>query len=391
MTLIEYTLFQPLADADLHFGEKMRGLFVDSYRDVDPVVHVCFFIIVGCFASAFIVAVLLFAHRFWFQYRDNLRQKLEERYALLLTGIIFDDRDELFEEKRQKLVDYFRKQYVRSPFYKRILRKQLLFLHKNFSGQSQDILKELYYELDLHKSALAQLRDTDWSEKAEAVRELSQMGYDKAKEKILKLTLHENRVLRLEAQAAMLALNEEEPFGFLAYATGEITEWQQLNLEEKAKRLDLKKIPNFSQWFGLKNQSVVEFCVKMTVAYNQFESADALLQLLYSKDERVRLEAVKAVGTMLIDESQLILVEMYPEVSPEMKDAIIVSLGKIGGIEGMVFLEELLLTEEHDFALKAGRALMLIGFDGDAVLQMAAQNEQEQVRSIVKHVLDERI
>lgn len=391
MNWIDCNIPHPILNAELGLWNSMRQLFVNAYHDPDPIIHICFFIIVSCFSSAIVVTVLLFSHRLWNQYREKMRMKLEERYQLWLTEIIFDDRDEGFEQRRKKLMASFRKIHVRPSFSKRILRKQLLSLHKSFSGPSQELLRELYYELNLHKSALRQLKKTDWSEKADAVRELSQMDYEKVKGKILKLTLHENRVLRLEAQAAMLSLNEEEPFGFLAYAQGEITEWQQLNLEERAKRLDLKKIPNFAQWFGLKNQSVVEFCVKMTVAYNQFESADALLKLLHSKDERVKREAVKAVGTMLIDESQLTLVEMYPDASPEIKDAIIVSLGKIGGIEGMVFLEELLLTEEHDFALKAGRALMLIGFDGDAVLQMASQNESEQVRAIVKHVLDDRI
>lgn len=384
-------ILQPGLTSEVSFGDHMINLLSNSYHEDIPIVHTCFLIIVGCFSTTIILTVLLFCHRFWSQYQNNKRIKLEERYSLLLTGIIFDEQDEEFEGKRQKLITYFRKNYIKSRFSKEILRKQLLLLYRSFSGPSQEILKGLYFELDLHKGALAQLKDTDWSEKASAVRELGQMDYEKARGKILKLTLHENKVLRMEAQVAMLSLNDDEPFGFLVHATNEITEWQQLTLEEKAKRLDLKKIPNFSKWFGLKNQSVVQFCVKMTVAYNQFESADAIVALLHSNNEKVVKEAVKAVGTMLISEAQSILLEIYPSVSPEIKDEIIIALGKIGGEDGITFLEELLFTAEHEFALKAGKSLYTIGFEADAILQKALQSDQQQVAAIALHVMDERI
>lgn len=384
-------ILQPALTSEPGFGENMINLLSNSYHEDIPIVHTCFLIIVICFSLTIIVTILLFMHRFWSQFHNGRRIKLEERYSLLLTGIIFDDQDEEFEAKRQKLITYFRKNYIRSRFSKKILRKELLFLHRSFSGPSQEILKGLYFELDLHKAALEQLKDTDWSEKANAVRELGQMDYEKARGKVLKLTLHENKVLRMEAQVAMLSLNDDEPFGFLAHATNEITEWQQLTLEEKAKSLDLKKIPNFSKWFGLKNQSVVQFCVKMTVAYNQFEAADELLTLLHSKDERVVKEAVKAVGTMLISEAQTTLLDIYATVAPEIKDEIIVALGKIGGEEGVAFLEELLYTAQYEFALKAGKSLYTIGFEADAILQKALQSEQPLVAAIVSHVMDERI
>jgi HEAT repeat protein len=375
----------------LNLGDWIGQKFIEFYNIDDHIIHICFLIIVSCFASAIIVTILLFTHRVWMQNKLKRKKKLEDQYSLMLTEILFEEQDENFEQKKKNLVNEFRRKYMRTTFNKRVLRKQLLFLHKNFSGPSQDFLRELYYELNLHKSAVTQLQNTDWSEKADAVRELSQMDYETVKDKVSRLTLHENRVLRLEAQAAMLSLNEEEPFGFLAYAVGNITEWQQLNLEEQAKRLDLKKIPNFAQWFTLKNQSVVEFCVKMTVAYNQFESADALLKLLQSKNNKVLNETVKAVGTMLIDSAQQTLIDLYPNVAPEIKDNIIVSLGKIGGEESVIFLTELLYTDKHEFALKAGKALYSIGFDGDSILQEALTSEQEQVAAIALHVLDDRI
>jgi HEAT repeat protein len=264
-------------------------------------------------------------------------------------------------------------------------------LHKSLSGPSREILETLYHELNLHKEALTQLRDTDWSEKADAVRELSQMCYMDAKNKILKLTTHENKVLRLEAQAAMLSLNTEDPFGFLEKAKMELTEWQQLNLEEHAKRIDLKKIPNFSKWFSLSNQSVVQFCIKMTVAYNQFESADAVVELLRSHDLRVVKESVKAAGYMLIDEAKRELFKIFDIVTPEIQDQIIISLGKIGGEDAIGFLKNLMYTSEPDLQIKAGMSLRSIGYEADDILQKALQSEDPSISVIALHILDERI
>jgi hypothetical protein len=373
------------------FGGQLFKLFAQSYADTDPIIHVCFLIITISFSATLIITILLFTHRVWSQYLQNRKNKLKEKYSLLLTGIIFDDLDETFDTKRKKLVSYFRSNYLKTRYNKRILRKELLALHRSFSGPSQEVLKGLYLELNLHKEALRQLSDTDWSEKADAVRELSQLQIMGAEKRIIKLTSHENKVLRLEAQAAMLALNDENPFGFLATAKGQMSEWQQLNLEERAKRLELKKIPNFAQWFGLENQSVVQFCIKMTAAYNQFESTDALLGLLNSNDEGVVKETVKAIGTMMISEGVTELVGKYTMVAPDVQDEIISSLGKIGGEEAVVFLESILREGTYEMALKAGKSLYALGPESESVLSNVLAEGTPIMQAIVNHVMDERI
>lgn len=359
--------------------------------DYDTVVNFCIVFITCCFAAALITGIYLFYVRFRDQYLTKRIQKLEERYGLLLTGIIFDEEDEQFDAKRKKLIKHFRKTYLRSHFNKRVLRKELLKLHKNFSGSSQKVLQDLYLELGLHKEALAALNNTDWSIRADAVKELSQMQYIDAKRKILKLSSHENPVLRLEAQAAFLALEKENPFGFLETAKAEITEWQQLNLEEIAKRMESEKIPLFAKWFGLRNQSAVEFCVKMTSAFNQFESGEALIGLLQAKDMRVVKESVKALGNLFVEEAQIPLMELYPGSPPEVQNEIILSLGKLAGTEVLSFLTEILYAAPHEQSMKAGMAIRSTGIDGDLILQQALKSDDTHAAAVAQHMLDERI
>lgn len=356
------------------------------------VIELCIIFILCCFAGALMAGVYLFYIRLRNQYNANRIANLEERYGLLLTGIIFDDEtDEHFDEKRKKLITHFKKKYLRSRFNKMVLRKELLKLHKSLSGSSQKVLNDLYRELKLHKSALIDLNNTDWSVRADAVKELSQMQYLEAKTKILKLSTHENPVLRLEAQAAYLALEKENPFGFLEKAKAQITEWQQLNLEEIAKRLDSDKIPTFSRWFTHSNASVVEFCIKMTSTFNQFESGEALVTLLNSKHEKVIKESVKALGNLFITEAKDPLVELYEKSSPEIQNEIITSLGKLGGEEIVRFLKDILYTAPHEQAMQAGLAMRTIGYEGEGLLLEALQSGSAQASSIAAHMLDERI
>lgn len=355
------------------------------------VIEICTLFIVCCLLAAFIVAVYIFYIRFRNQFLDKRISNLEERYGLLLTGIIFDEDDEQFEEKRKKLIKHFKKKYLHSKFNRRILRKELLKLHKSLSGSTQKVLHNLYRELDLHKAALAEINNTDWSIRAQAVKELSQMQYTEAKAKMLKLSSHENPELRLEAQAAFLALEKENPFAFLETAKVEINEWQQLNLEEIAKRMASDKIPLFSNWFGLSNRSVVEFCVKMTATFNQFESANALIQLLKTKDVRVVKESVKALGNLFVTEAQDPLIELYSLSSPEVQNEIIASLGKLGGEKVLLFLTDLLYNAPHEQSLMAGAAIRSSGEEGDLILQLALKGEQEHAAAVAAHMLDERI
>ncbi|MES2558518.1 MAG: HEAT repeat domain-containing protein [Bacteroidota bacterium] len=357
----------------------------------EAVIQFCIVFIVCCLTGAMLFGLYLFYVRLRNEALGKRISKLEERYGLLLTGIIFEEGDDQFEEKKKKLIRHFKKTYLKSNFNKRILRKELLKLHKSFSGSSQKVLHDLYRELGLHKAALSDLNKTDWSIRADAAKELSQMQYTEVKFKMLKLSAHENPVLRLEAQAAYLALEKDNPFRFLETAKTEITEWQQLNLEEIAKRMESDKIPLFANWFGLRNQSVVEFCVKMTATFNQFESGEELIKLLTSKDARVVKESVKALGNLFVMEAQEPLMQLYPDSAPEIQNEIIMSLGKLGGEGVLIFLTEILYNGLHEQSLRAALAIRSTGYEGDSILQEALQGEQKHAAAVAAHMLDERI
>jgi HEAT repeat protein len=376
------------------YEHKPEGWLGQMIEDADrasyTIVHICIIIIVACLLSALIVTLTLFIARALRQRLEAKTAALEDQYEQFLAGILFEDDDEgesTIAEKAKK----FRKKHLTNTFKKRVFRKQLLRLHKNMAGSAREMLNKLYRDMNLHKEGLIQLRSTDWSEKADAVRELSQMQISEAKDRVIRLTSHENEVLRLEAQVAMLVLDKENPFGFLRKKRALISEWQQLNLEEAIKKIDIRKIPVFSQWFTLKNPTAVQFCIKMTSAYNQFDAAPELIRLLHSPHKRIVKEAVITLGNMMIHEALQPLIDLYSDSDYGIRNEIIISLGKIADDSALVFLADLMYEGPHEISMKAATALKMAGADGEKILLKAAESDVPLAVSVSMHLLDERI
>jgi HEAT repeat protein len=356
----------------------------------DRYVQACFWVIIISIIYTIIITVLLFSSRLYAQYLLRRTKSLEHKYELLLTGIIFDE--EISAEQKQKLHQHFKRYYLGNTFAKRVLRKQILTLYSNLTGSSQLILKELYMLMQLHKQAIKEMRSKDWSLQAEAVKELSSMNIKEALPPILKLTDNKNEVVQMEAQAAYVALNPENPFDFLDNRKVELNSWQQLNLEEKARKAIGLTAPLFTKWFYHPNASVAVFSIKMAVNYGQFDAVPTLLKLLSSPNQQILKQAIKALGILLATEAESTLLEMYPKVSNELQDEIINTLGKVETENSMVFLSKILYENNPTQAFKAGKALRYAGQQGDEILQQALQAHNSSIEfKVAKHMLDNRI
>lgn len=365
----------------------------EGFYSTDVLVRTCF-ILMGLFVlAATAVVITLFVTRTRSKHKARRRAALKERYELLLTGIIFNDEAEMqsgaWKQQVEKLIRHFRKNYLRSEFNKSVLCEQLLVLHRNFSGSSAVVLRNLYLELGFDKRALRHLKRRSWSRKAQAVRELTQMQIIHAKAPISRLLRHSNMMLRLEAQTAMLTLEENDPFSFLD-DTGLLSEWQQVNLEHTMKKMDHARIPDFSRWLSSPSPSVVTFSIRMIVLQNQFEGSEKLLALLASPDPLIVKETVIAIGEMGLQEAEAALIALYAEVNEDIKQQVLLTLGKIGGNNAFDFICGKLHDPDFGLAFAAARGLHFSGSEGDSILDGMTVGSRPESR-IARHVLDNRI
>ncbi len=326
---------------------------------------------------------------------DAYRKDIKEKYELLLTGIIFNDEDEMqtdeWKSSKKRVVEHFKKRYLRKRINKKYLRDHIVLLHKNFAGTAADVLRNLYIDLKLDKEAMRELNSPDWGTQANAIKELAQLNIIEAKKKIKSRTFHENQILRLEAQVATIAMENDDPFSFLGKDKNHLTEWHQINLSKIIDTIDRERLPLFSRWFNSKNNSIVEFCIKMTLQYDQFESIPDLTELLNHKSQNIVGEAARTLGEFAATESQPMLLKVYRNATIPIKRKILTALGKCGTHELVPFLQQQLVQNEISIAMEAGKALRLLGDEGIQVLKDQTNSMLYGVGDICKHLLDERI
>lgn len=354
----------------------------------EPLLWICTSIIAISILFSVVLLIALYSYRFRTQYRLRRRRELEKSYLLLLTGIIFDEPEEGVEQSKAKLVRHFRNIYLDDSFNRKILRKQLLTLHRNFSGSACTILRNLYLELQLEKESLKKLKSPMVNKRIQAIRELSRMHVHAASDRIRKLTRHSNRLLRNEAQLAMLELDKENAFSFLDDNLQHLSEWDQMNLETTAHRTQGLVIPDFTKWFYEPNPSVVQFCIRMCVQNNQFEASDGLIKLLSSSEEKVVRQSIQALGELMIDDAVPSLISLYRKKQVAFGSDILKTLSKIGGDQVIRFLQNRYEEGNDQEAFEAASALKYTGEAGMMLLEKAGAHAANRSSLIAQHLLN---
>lgn len=384
-----------LAFAQQSYTEEAANLIESSLNSTEILIRVCtvLLIIFTLFFLSFFVTLMLARSKH--RYNDSYEKNIKEKFELLLTGVIFNDDAEMetdeWKSSKKRVVKHFKKRYLRRQLNKKYLREHIILLHKNFIGSAAEVLRNLYIELRLDKQAIKELNSPDWGVQANAVKELAQLNITKATEKIKARTNHENQILRLEAQVASIRLDKKDPFSFLDKNRNYLTEWHQVNLAHIIDQISRELLPDFSRWFTSPNPTVIEFCIKMTLQYDQFESIPALNQLLYHKNQHVVGEAAKALGEFGVTEAQSDMLYVYRDAITPVKLQLLTALGKCGNDEMLPFLIQQLLQNDINIAMEAARSLKKLGAEGITILEKQTLSNLYGVGDICKHVLDERI
>ncbi len=377
------------------YWETLVNIISREFNATDILIKVCIVLLILFIILFFSFFVTLMVARSKHKYDDNYEKNIKEKYELLLTGIIFNTEEEMEDEEwiqsKKRVINHFKKRYLNKRINKKYLRELIVLMYKNFKGSSADVLRNLYLDLKLAKEAIRELNSPDWGTQANAIKELTELNIVQAKKKIKRKTFHENHILRLEAQVAILTMEEVDPFSFLDKDKNSLTDWHQINLSHMIDKINSEKLPNFSRWFNSANDSIVQFSIKMTLQYDQFESIPDLINLLQHKSQEVVGDAAYVLGEFSATEAQLKLIAVYRNANNNVKQKILMALGKSGTPDVIPFLEQQLVQNEISIAMEAGKALLLLGDEGINVLKVESHSMLFGVGDICKHLLDERI
>lgn len=274
---------------------------------------------------------------------------------------------------------------------KQALIDRLVSYRRNISGDVGNLITRLYIELELDNFSLKKIKSFKWSNKVVGLTELTVMDVSIADVIILPLTNSKNKELRSVARNSYVKLSKNEPFKFFDLATEPLLQWDQIELFRTITSSKDIAIPNFARWISYSpNKSVVSFCLKLIVFYNQREGIPAIIKLLDNRDHYLRADAINALGKLKAVEAEDKLLTIYNNQPLNCQIEILKAIGRFGTGKNLDFLRYQFLNS-NDFEIRKNAAKSIAkqkSLEAEKMIEELLATSTKQNYLIIKHVLN---
>ncbi|ACU59746.1 HEAT repeat domain-containing protein [Chitinophaga pinensis] len=287
-------------------------------------------------------------------------------------------------------VEVFRLPVFEKRWAREALIARLIEYRNNVRGSMGEQLRNLYIQLELDKDSLRKMKSRKWDKKVQALAELSNMNMSIADVTILPLTNSRNRELRAAARHAYIKLSKNEPFKFFDVVTEPLLMWDQVELFKIISTTEHIAIPNFAQWITYSsNKSIVAFCLKLVVHYNQISAVPAVVRLLDTKDHYLRADAINCLGKLKIEDVEEKLLHMYNSQPLNCRLEILKAIGRINSGKNVDFLrQEFLHATDFDVRKHAAKSLIKNQWAAKGLIQELIDTATAENKLILKHSMN---
>jgi Tfp pilus assembly protein FimT len=287
-------------------------------------------------------------------------------------------------------VEVFRLPVFAHKWARQALIDRLIDYRSNVRGAMGEQLRNLYVQLELDKDSLKKMKSSKWDKKVQALAELSNMNMSIADVTILPLTNSRNRELRSAARHAYIKLSKNEPFKFFDVVTEPLLMWDQVELFKIISTTEHIAIPNFAQWITYSsNKSIVSFCLKLVVHYNQINALPAVVRLLDTKDHYLRADAINCLGKLKMESSEDKLLQMYDSQPLNCQLEILKALGRISSGKHVDFLrQEFLHATDFDVRKHAAKSIIRNQWAAKGLIEELVETATAENKLILKHSMN---
>ena len=262
----------------------------------------------------------------------------------------------------------------------------LISVKKSVTGSMADSIVHLYQLLDLKKDSVKRFKSIEWYFRARGIYELYMMQQHDYQQAIMKYTNSNNEYVRMEAQTAIIGFAGFKGLVFLDNLTHSLNEWQQIKLLEQLETLNVEEMEGLPGWLRSTNDYVVQFGLKLADIFQQLQVHNQVVACLSHRKIRIRYQAIKTLGRIANEDTNSLLRQMYyaEEVANRME--ILRQLSVIGTTDDVPFLTDQLHENDDRLKLEAGRAIVnLIGDDGLMIIQEQA-GDSKRMESIFNQI-----
>ena len=336
-----------------------------------------------------LLMAFIVANRYLIQYRTWRNERLVAKFEDDIFGILIEEQKRLDPRAYRFTVDRLRIAFSGSAV--EALKKNLMLLGRDWSGDNQAILQELYQDLRLDQQAIRMLQEGAWYQKIAAIKELSYFGVAHAVPHLIDLAEDAHPVLRGEAQCALLHLGGAAQLNFLATLDQPLTRWQQIRIVNVLNRYEQPSLPEFHTFLTNPNESVTLFVLELIRVYKQAQARDAVVDKLFDTRPAVQLEAIKTVAHWLDQDVVGLLITISADGIDPVNVSVVQALRQwVYDNNTRTFLETVAETaNNYTLRMSALRSLKLLG--GKEAIAPLAQVLDQQGQRCLDHQLDDRI
>jgi len=256
---------------------------------------------------------------------------------------------------------------------------------KHLSGAAAQNIVRLYETLELKKDSLEKFNSDRWQQKALGIYELYMMHQVDMQNDILPHTNSSNEYVKTEAQTAIIGFMGFDGLRFLDNLTQPLTEWQQIKILEQLKTFEAQEMEGLQGWLRSENEYVTLFALKLADIYQQAHAYNEVALCLNSTNEKIRLQAIKALTRMPKEDTASILVAHFAKENKLNQKTILRCLATVSLDDELVFLQAQLRNNDDGIKLEAARALLGTG-KGEEILKEMISRQPYPFEQIYLHV-----
>ncbi|MDF3078566.1 MAG: hypothetical protein K0S09_2455 [Sphingobacteriaceae bacterium] len=346
-----------MKDFILHIWDYLREIFVVRLPSFPIAIRCALFLIVFFTTAIAELYIFIAVQRRFLYYRLQRDTIWKNKFSNILGNMIVYGENETNEAIVQHFLPRFERMSIHRSSVRRILVQQLLEYRESFSGNTSQVLRDIYLGLNLDQYPKKKLRSRLAKDKAAAIRELSLMQVPGLVDLISAYADKSVDVANVDAYSALLRLDKVNPLGVLNTIQQPLSDWGQLMLFDAIIKTPGINIPAFSTWLASANDSIVLLCLKLIAHFQQHEAIPMLLNLLAHQNVEVRVWAVRVLGKLEDPLCEGELVTIYPNESLIVKSEILGALGKIASGEQIDFLRSCTTAPEFEIRNKARELL----------------------------------
>ncbi len=361
-----------------------------NFRGLPLVIQLSLIVILTAIAFTVIALFVMLFYR----YRRYRREKKLAKLIPIIDDLIFayisfensDKPDPRFAAKSDIVAKLRR--YVRG--HRQLAVNRLIEYKKDLRGNMSYELNELFMELNLDRFCLRKFRSLRRFRKIQGLTEFATMGIPVADAYILPLTHHRSREVRIMARHAYIKLSKNDPFKFFDSSSDRLLVWDQIELFRIITTNENITIPNFGSWLTYStNPSIIHFCLKLVVHYNQTEAVPSVTRLLDTRDHDLRAAAINTLGKVKAEQTEDRLVGIYNDQPLRCQIEILKAVGRMQTGRYIDFLtNEFLYAGDFRLRKAAAKSIVNNSRTEPGLIEQLMANTTPENQLIMKHCMD---